>query len=180
MNNQTNPTPIEQIAAATQRYRRQYDVLADRVGSLEHDVEAIKRRRMPGIKSAVQAAAEARSELAALIEQHPDQFQKPRTLTIAGIRVGWMKGKGKIVWDNAISVCRQIRKHFPDQAETLIKITEAPVRRALANLTTAEIKRIGATVEDTADEIIIKAVDGEVDKLVNALLAEAEQWEVAA
>ena len=41
----------------------------------------------------------------------------------------------------------------------------------------AELKRIGVTVEETGDQIVIKPTDSEVDKLVNALLADAERIE---
>lgn len=172
--------PMEHTETLTQDYRRDHDLVAERVQDLEDEIEKLKRRRLPGIKSAVRAAAESRARLAAHIEQHPELFTKPRTVTIAGIRVGLMKGKGKIVVDDPDTTCRLIRKQFPDQADTLIKVTERPVLKALGNLTSAELKRIGANVEDTGDEIVIKPVDGDVDKLVNALLAEAEQWEEAA
>lgn len=173
-------SPMEKTEHLTLAFRRQHDTLAERVTALEDEVEKLKRRRMPGIRSAVQAAAQARADLAAHIERHPELFEKPRTVVVAGIRVGLMKGKGQIVWDSPQSVCRMIRKHFPDQADTLIKITEAPVKKALANLTTAELKKLGARVEETGDAVVIKPVDGDIDKLVGALLAEAEQWEVAA
>lgn len=173
-------TAVEQTERLTQAYRKTYDALAERVSALEADIEALKRRRVHGIKAAVAAAAAARAELAAHIEAHPELWEKPRTLVIAGIRVGLMKGKGSIEWDNPASVCRLIRKHYPEQADTLIKVTEAPVKKALGNLTTAELKRIGARVEESGDAVVIKPVDGDVDKLVSALLAEAEQWEQAA
>lgn len=175
-----NTTAMERTEQLTQNYRQRYDVLADRVQDLEGEVEKLKRRRLPGIKSAVHAAAQARDELQAHIEQHPELFDRPRTVVIAGIRVGLMKGKGKIEFDAAEKVVRLIRKHLPDQADSLIRVTEAPVKKALGNLSTAELKRIGCTVEETADQVVIKPVDGDVDKLVNALLKEAEHLEEVA
>lgn len=173
-------TPMEHTEALTQNYRRHYDVLAERVQDLEAEVEKLKRRRLPGIKSAVHAAAQARDELSAHIEAHPHLFERPRTVVIAGIRVGLMKGKGKIEFDDKARVLRLIRKHLPDQVDSLVRVTEAPVKKALGNLSTAELKRIGCTVEETDDQIVIKPVDGNVDKLVSALLKEAEGMEVAA
>lgn len=173
-------SPMEKTEHLTLAFRRQHDILAERVTALEDEVEKLKRRRMPGIRSAVQSAAQARAELAAHIERHPDLFEKPRTVVVAGVRVGLMKGKGQIVWDSPAQVVRMIRKHFPDQADALVKVTETPVKKALANLTTAELKKLGARVEETGDAVVIKPVDGDVDRLVAALLTEAEQWEVAA
>lgn len=176
----TETTPMTQIEQATQEFRKAYDLLEQRVDALEQEAQALKRRRLPGIKSAAQMVAERQSQLAALVERNPGLFEKPRTVTIAGIRVGIQKGKGKIVCDDPETTCRLIRKHFPDQADALIKVIEKPVLRSLGNMTTAELKRVGAAVTDTGDQIIIKPVDGDVDKLVNALLKEAEQWEQAA
>lgn len=172
--------PMEQVERLTQAYRKEYDTLAERIGDLEQETEKLKRRRLPGIKSAVQSAAVARAALAGHIEQHPELFERPRTVVIAGVRVGIMKGKGQIVWDSPAQVVRMIRKHFPDQADALIKITEVPIKKAVGNLTTAELKKLGARVEQSGDAVVVRPVDGEIDKLVTALLAEAEQWEDAA
>lgn len=173
-------TPMEQTESLTQAYRKKYDVLAQRVESLEDEVRQMKRRRLPGIKTAVQAAAQARDVLAAHIEAHPELFERPRTVVVAGIRVGLKKGAGRIEFDDKDKVCKLIEKHFPDQAETLIRITETPVKKALSNLTTAQLKKLGCQVVDTGDEVVINPVDSNVDKLVNALLAEAEKLEKAA
>ena len=64
-----------------------------------------------------------------------------------------------------------IRKHFPDQAEILIKTTETPVRKALAMLPAADLKKIGVVMEDEGDEIVIRAADSDVDKIISANLA---------
>lgn len=170
-------TPMEQTESLTQNYRKRYDVLAERVEALDDEVRQLKRRRLPGIKSAVQSASQARAELAAHIEAHPELFEKPRTFVVAGIRVGVKKGSGRIEFDDKARVCKLIQKHFPEQAETLIKITEAPVKKALGTLTSAQLKKIGCQVVDTGDEVVINPVDSNVDKLVNALLAEAEDLE---
>ena len=64
----------------------------------------------------------------------------------------------------------RIKKHLPEQADVLIRTKEAPVKEALAQLTAAELKKIGVTIEDAGDTVVIKPVDSEVDKLVDALL----------
>ena len=64
-----------------------------------------------------------------------------------------------------------IRKHFPDQAEILIKTTEAPVRKALARPPEADLKKIGVAMENEGDEIVIRAADSDVDKIVSTILA---------
>lgn len=171
---------MEQTEQLTQDYRRHYDVLAERVQDLEDEVEKLKRRRLPGIKSAVHQAAEARDQLASHIERHPDLFESPRTVVIAGIRVGMMKGKGKVVVADKAKTCERIRKLFPDSVDDMIKLTESPILSQLNKLPAATLRRLGADVEQTGDQVVIKPVDGDIDKLVNALLKEAETLEEAA
>lgn len=168
---------LADIEQHTRRYADARDLLASRVQALQDDIEQAKRRKLPGIKKAAAAAAEARDKLRAAIEESQELFQKPRTLIIAGIRVGFTKGSGKLSFDDPARVVALIRRHYPDQADALIKVTEAPVRKALGNLSVSELKRIGVTVEETGDQVVIKPTDSEVDKLVNALLADAERIE---
>lgn len=168
---------LADIEQHTRRYADARDLLASRVQALQDDIEAAKRRKLSGIKKAVAAAAEARDKLQSAIEASPELFQKPRTLVIAGVRVGYTKGAGKLSFDDPARVGALIRRHYPDQAEALIKVTETPIRKALGNLSVAELKRIGVTVEETGDQVVIKPTDSEVDKLVGALLADAERIE---
>ena len=137
--------------------------------------DALAREHLPGIRRAVKRAAEAEGVLRELVAEHPDLFVRPRSIILHGIKVGYQKGRGGIAFDDAERVVALIRKHLPEQADTLIKTSEAPVKPALAQLTVAELKRIGCQVIETADEVLIKAVDGEVDKLVDALLRGATE-----
>jgi hypothetical protein len=144
-------------------------VAADLTGS----IEALKRERLPGIKRAVSRAAERHDALKNALEDAPDLFVKPRTLTLHGIRVGFTKQKGKIEWDDADAVVRAIQRHFPDQADALIRWTAKPLREALNQLDIRDLKKIGCRVTDTGDALLIKPVDSSVDKLVDRLLEEA-------
>lgn len=168
---------MSEIARLTQVYASERSQLAGRVQALEEEMARIKRRALPGIKRAVARVAEAHDRLRAALEESPELFQRPRTVVIAGVRVGWEKGKGRLVWDDPDQVVRLIKRHFPDQAEVLIRTREEPVRKALAQLSVAELKRIGVTVEETGDQVVIRPTDGQVDKLVDALLRDAERLE---
>lgn len=170
-------TTLTDIEQQTRAYATARDVLTERVQILEAEIEASKRRRLHGIKEAVRKIKDIEAALHNSIESAPELFVKPRTIVISGIRIGMAKGKGKIEFENPEQVVRLIRRHFPDQADTLVAVKETPVKKALANLAVAELKRIGVTVEQTNDEVVIKPTDSQVDKLVSALLKEAQQLE---
>ena len=119
--------------------------------------------------------ATAQDKLYSSIKGNPELFMKPRTLVIQGIKVGMAKGKGKICIDDPAMAIKLIRKHFPEQADVLIKTEEKPVAKAIGQLTVPELKRIGVTVEEAGDQVVIKPTDSEVDKLISALIADATE-----
>lgn len=149
--------------------------LVEIVTALEAARDALMRSEMPKLRRALAAATEAESELMAIINDSEDLFAKPKSVIFHGIKVGYQKGKGKIEWEDPDHVVRLIHKHFPEQADVLIVTTEKPAKDALANLTAAELKRIGVTIEDSGDVAFARPVDGAVDKLVKALLKAATE-----
>ena len=164
-----NLSDIEKLTKAFAEARQQ---LADRVRALEDEIIAVKRRRLPVIKSTVNIVLEKQSFLKAAVEESRGLFVKPRTMVFHGVQVGLQKSKGKISWSDDEQVVKLIKKHLPDQADVLIKTIEKPVKDALKNLPAADLKKIGVTVNETGDQIVIKSTDGEIDKFVDTLLKE--------
>ncbi len=169
---------LSEIEQKTKDYADARSVLGDRVQRLNDEIEAIKKRLLPGIKKAVEIAAERKAILKASIEEGSSLFVKPRTIVAHGVKVGLEKGKGKVEWEDDDQVVKMIEKHFPDQADVLIKTKKTPVKKALSQLTVAELKKLGITVEETGDQVVIKGTDSDVDKLVKALLKEHENEEM--
>ena len=155
-------------------YKACRDVLADRVQELQDEMETAKRARLRGIKSAVGKAAELRAHLVAAIEAAPELFARPRTQVFHAVKVGFRKGTGKMEWDDEEAVVQRIEKMFAAQAEQLLVIKKKPSKEGLETLGAADLKKLGVTVEDAGDVTVCKPVDGAVDKLVNALLKDAE------
>lgn len=165
---------MESIEHLTEEYACARSRLAVEVQALQDEIEAVKRRRLAAIKAALVAARTARDDLQAEVENSPDLFKRPKSRIFHGVKVGFMKGKGKLVFANEAKVVAAIKRQLPDQAEHLIKVTEKPVRKALEQLDTKQLKRLGISIEETGDEVVIKPVDGDVDKLVSALLTDSE------
>lgn len=169
------------IEKATTIYASSRQNLHEEVAALNAEIAAIKQKHMPRIKRLLADAADDYARLSAQLNAAPHLFDKPKTQTFSGIKVGFRKGAGGIDWDDDAVVCARIRKHFPRaQAELLIKTIEKPIAKALADLDVADLKKIGCTVEATGDVVVIKPTDSEVDKIVNALLKEATEQETAA
>lgn len=170
-NTQASDISMKDIESLTKRYAEARESLASRVRELEEQVQAVKRQRLPAIKRALGAAGDAESRLREAIDAAPQLFERPRTRTLHDVRVGIVKGKGGITWQNDARVCELIKKHHsPEECEVLIKVTEKPVKKALNQLSSQQLKRLGVTVVDAGDEVFIKSVDGDIDRLVDALL----------
>lgn len=161
---------IERRAKALAETRERLSAI---VTELNAGIEALHRAQMPALRRAVAAVADRHDELKGLIEQHPELFVKPRTVVMHGIKLGYAKGKGSVEFDDADQVVRLIEKHHPDQVDVLVQVEKTPVKAALAQLSAAELKKLGVTVEGTSDVVLIKPTDSAVDKTVKALMKAA-------
>lgn len=163
---------LSDIERLTKDYSDARSVLVDRVNVVNDEVEKLKRRAIPGIKSAVATVKEMESVLKAAIEDGSSLFVKPRSVVFHGVKVGIEKSKGKLIFDNADQVIKLIKKHYPEQADVLIKTTEKPSKKNILGLSVSDLKKIGCEIKDSGDVVIVKPVDSNVDKLVSALLGE--------
>ena len=164
---------LPEIERAAKKYAEARESLASIVAAMNEGIETIKRNNIKRLKKAVAEAAEQHDALQTLIEAAPGCFVKPRSVIFHGIKLGFQKGKGKIEWADPDQVVRLIKKHYPEQADVLIATSEKPVKEALANLSAAELKKLGISVTDGGDAVFIKPADSAVDKMVDALLKDA-------
>ena len=169
---------LEDIETQAKHYAAAREVLADIVGTMNGEIEDIKRRNMRRLKKAVAAASEHRAALKACIEDGPDLFVRPRTVVMHGIKLGFQKGKGKIEIEDPARTCKLIHKHFtPDIVELLIATEETLVKAALNELSASDLRKIDVQVTEAGDQVVIKPADSAVDKLVEALLKAAVEEE---
>lgn len=164
---------IEQFAAI---YATERDALAALVTDMNDAIEQVKRTHLAAIKQAVQKARQAQADLKAAIEDGKALFDKPRTRTLHGVKVGIIKQRGTVEFDDEAKVIARIRAKLPrDQAELLIRVRESVHKPGVYDLTAGDLKSLGIRITADCDAVVIKSVDSEVDKLVSALLAEEAQ-----
>lgn len=161
---------MNDVEARTKAYADARVHLAQIVSELHEGLEAIKRSNLPRIRRAIARASEAESQLKAILADVPDLFVKPKTVVLHGIKVGFEKGKGSIQFEDEDKVVQLIEKRLPDLVDQLVKTTKRPLKTGLAQLTVQQLKAIGCTVEEAGDQVVVRAVDKDVDKLVAALL----------
>lgn len=168
----TTAHTLAEIDSAAKRYAAARALVSERMQALQEEIAAAQRRKIAGIKGAAETAAALQQELRDLIAAAPELFVQPRSYVLHGIKCGFLKGKGAIVWDDNARTCALIRRHLPEQADVLIITEEKPSADALRQLDARDLARIGARIEGTDDQVIVKATDSAIDKLVAKLLSE--------
>jgi phage host-nuclease inhibitor protein Gam len=165
---------MEEIEQLTKTFAGARDELAERITRLRDEQEAVKRRLMQGIKNSIERAVAARNELQAAIQISPQLFDKPKTRILHMIRVGWFKQKGKLEIADEEACIAAIHKMFGDDAQLYIKTTEKPIKDALYNLPAKDLAKLGVTLSNDVDAVMIKPADDAIDKLVAALTGDIE------
>ena len=172
----SNLQDIEKLAEYLANVR---DELAGCVQLMQERMRAVQAEHTPRIRQLVRLAARNRAILRAAIEGHPELFRRPKTIVAHGLRIGYVKQRGKVeIVDEEATVAR-IRKQLPEeQAVLLIRVRESVDKNAVGDLKVDDLKRLGIRVTDDSEVVVIKSVDSEVEKLVAALLKDSEHVEV--
>ena len=143
---------------------------------MQDELSAVKRKHLGNIKKFVASAKDQQAQLRAALAASPELFTKPRTVVFHGIKVGYAKGKGKVVMDDEAKVIARIRAQLPaDQVELLVRIEESVHKPAVYDLTAADLKRLGIQIVGDGDGIVIKDTTSDVDELVELLLKDTSE-----
>lgn len=170
---------MQVIESAAKALAEARDELAARVQRLQDEQESIKRKLLRGLRNAVQRMRAEYEDLLGLVQAKPGLFARPKTRVLHGIRLGWMKQRGRLEIDDPKRCVELIRKLLPEQAAALIRTVEEPNRSALAELPAKDLRRIGVVLTDDTETPFVKATDSAVDKLIAALLKDSEIEELA-
>jgi hypothetical protein len=168
------PAGLAAVATLTEQYADAHHELAARVRRLNEEFRQAKKRHLAAIIRLAGVCKEKHANLEAALEENKPLFVKPKTRTLHGITVGFRKRIGTLEWEDDAMVVALIKRHFDAARQrVLIKTTEKPVADALAQLSATEVKKLGVTVGEDTDVVVIKASDSDVDKLVEGLMKEA-------
>lgn len=168
-------TSLAEIEKTTEAFAEERHNLKLVVEKLQKEIQEVKDRHMSAIRNRVKRVAERHSELKALVESAPDNFVKPRTVVFHGVKVGFQKGKGGIEIVDADRTVELIKKVFISNSPDYLIVSESPDKKALEKLPVHDLKKVGCNVVAAEDQVVIKPVDGEVEKAVAALIKDATE-----
>jgi hypothetical protein len=164
-------TPLDTIVARAQALAEERHHLATVVQSLQRGIDELKAQNLAEIRQAIDRASTAWSALQAAIETNADLFVKPRTQVAHGIKFGIQQGKATLQMDDPARTVALIEKHYPADAELLISTVKTPAKAALVSMPANDLARLGCSVVPGQDTVLIKPADGDIDKLVRAMVA---------
>lgn len=171
----TNPSPIAKMDALAANLAKRRAELADLVAKIDTKQRAVLTEYRAELRAAYGRTAGAQASLQAVVQEHPECFEKPRTLVLHGVKFGYVKGAGRLVINDEAKTIALIRKQLDEaQANLLIKVVESINKKAAGNLTASELRKIGMHVEEAGDRVVLSYVDGALDELLNRLLADAK------
>lgn len=183
MNAVTNDTDtgllgIEQHCAA---YRSRRDTLRMLAAQVNDAIEAIKRQHLTGLRAALAEVAAAESALREAVQASPAElWRRARTRVVHGVKVGWSKARGRVEFDDEAKVIERMRRLLPaEQASLLIRVRESVHKPAVYDLTGADLRRLGISVSDDCDSVVVKDIESELDRALQALLAQIAEAEAA-
>jgi len=151
-----------------------YDVecveLEIKIAQLEADLEVVKQNHLPGLKRQAAKLAAREAELYNAIENNPDLFVKPKTLVIAGTKIGYANSIGSVTFEDEDYVVKQVEKLLPDRFDELVKTERTPRKDALRTLDGKDLAKLGCSITGDGPTVILKRVAGDVEKLINKLI----------
>ncbi len=147
-------------------------VLSDRMRAMNDEIEAVKRKYLPIIRHAVNKAKSLKENLSNAIEESRDLFKRPKTMTVHGIKFGLQKVSDDIEWDDEETVINRIKKTMVGQINVLINTKETLCKTALKQLPAPDLKKIGVSLVEGKEQVLIKDTNSDIDKLVQKLLDE--------
>ena len=170
------PITIDQITLETQRLAAARLALLTTVQEYQDAQQTVKDRHWPRIQKLAHETAVQHGTLFNLIDHARGLFDDPRTIIVDGIKAGLAKGKGAVEFEDEVKVIALIEKKLSEEAGIALIKTEKSLRKgALKELPAADLARIGVTIEDAGDQVLIKPVDGDVEKIIKAIVKEASE-----
>ena len=151
-------------------YSERRAILSGFLHALERELAGLKKRHQKQLQIEVRATAEAKAKLHAAIESAPGLFERPKTRVLHGIKVGYRKGPGGLDWEDDDRVVERLKEQFGKKAVDYLIVKEKPSAEALEDLDAAVLKKLGVTVEDTGEQVVVKAVETDLERLVKTLL----------
>jgi hypothetical protein len=166
---------LVQIESLTREYARQRQALVKRMEEMRAEVTTAYKKHLAGVHDAAERVGDAYKTLFEAIRETPELFQEPRTVYFSGVRVGFIKQRDDLEWQDDELVAQAIEDQLRDLYPSLVKVERHPIKKSLMQLDPEMLKKLGVTFNLGKDDILIKIREDDIDKLVGAFVKKVEQ-----
>lgn len=163
---------LKELDSLANKYAHAHEELFLLLREYKKSVDAIHSAYFPQLRKAADVVKVAEAKLKLGVEDSRDLFVDPRSMMLWGVKFGFRKQKGKIVWDDPDEVVERLRKQFAADAEQYIRTTFRPDSAALNRLPVGDLRKLGVRVVEDTDAVFVTPARTHVDKEVEALLRE--------
>lgn len=140
--------------------------------TMQDEIRAIGEQYRDRLQAALDQAVNARALLESTVRRDAALFDEPRTRQFHGVKVGFRKQPIKVAVDDEGIVIQRVREKLPELEKALIKKTESVRKDALIALDKTQLDALGVARIDGEDDLVLKAADTDLDKLIKALSAD--------
>jgi uncharacterized protein YjiS (DUF1127 family) len=167
-----NKVTMTEIRQATENYAEKARMVRNIKEKMQDAIRDIEKEHNQALIDAAKDAGEALQMVHTLLnsEGATDLFKKPKTINVNGVTVGFRKQIGSITVTNEQTTIELIREKMPDKMVSLINTEISVSKKALADLTADELKKIGVSVACDTDEPVVKIVDKDIQKMIDATI----------
>lgn len=166
---------IADIETAAREYGDAVKILRNLHDGMNDAITKARSVFINQIKDAASDAGEKHQMLMTLLTSAPELFKDTKTWTMHGVRLGYKKLPGKLEVLNPEATIKRMREDFQELAATAISVKETVVKKALSGQPADVLKKLGINVTCDTDAPFIKLTDDEVQKLIDAMIAQASQ-----
>lgn len=163
----TTMVEIQQLAHA----------LSERMQALEgtlmahsEEQQALNEKYRERVTSLSALVAASKAELVAAVWKGRALFEKPRSRKFADLVVGLEKSKGRIEFEDEERVVKLIERMFPEMVDVLVITTKRPSKDAIGNLPVSDLKKLGCTVVDSTDQVVVRGVPTDLERAAKAIM----------
>ena len=180
---------LESITNQTAEYAKTRRAALDLAGAMQAEIEAVQAAYDKRLRKAVTAMTVEHEALSKAIEGSKGLFEKTKSMTIDGIKIGFQVGKDKLkIEDQAVTISHiealiDFAKAENDTAlltklQAAYKVEAKLVDAGLKRLDTITLDSLKVTTVPGTNDVLIKPQDSDttkaVDNIINTVLSELE------
>ena len=151
--------------------------LAAAVADCTSEVRAVQAGHADAIRARAEALAAARDDLIRVVDANRALFGKPKSRTVAGVKLGLRKGHDMLDLGNEPQLIARIKSLLPEQLGALVRQRVEIVKSALKALPAETLQRLGVRYVRGADEAFATMDKSDAERQAEAILASAASIE---